>query len=92
MSDWYDITRIIKFKNYFWKCSSCWFRYYKENSSLHAYTEALRVFNRPVEEYDFKGHDILVRCLSKNVGAVFGGESKYKLIIQVTSRQKGTQK
>ena len=25
-----------------------------ENSSLHAYTEALRVFNRPVEEYDFK--------------------------------------
>ena len=64
----------------------------RENSSLHAYTEALRVFNRPVEEYDFKGHDILVRCLSKNVVAVFGGESKYKLIIQVTSRQKGTQK
>ena len=64
----------------------------RENSSLHAYAEALRVFNRPVEEYDFKGHDILVRCLSKNVVAVFGGESKYKLIIQVTSRQKGTQK
>ena len=64
----------------------------RENSSLHAYTEDLRVFNRPVEEYDFKGHDILVRCLSKNVVAVFGGESKYKLIIQVTSRQKGTQK
>ena len=27
----------------------------RENSSLHAYAEALRVFNRPVEEYDFKG-------------------------------------
>ena len=63
-----------------------------ENSSLHAYAEALRVFNRPVEAYDFKGHDVLVRCLSKNVVAVFGGESKYKLIIHVTSRQKGTQK
>lgn len=64
----------------------------RENSSLHAYAEALRVFNRPVEEYDFKGHDILVRCLSKNVVAVFGGESKYKLIIQVTSRKKDIQK
>ena len=59
-----------------------------ENSSLHAYAEALRVFNRPVEEYDFKGHDTLVRCLSKDVVAVFGGESKYKLIIQVSSRNK----
>ena len=64
----------------------------RENSSLHAYAEALRVFNRPVEEYDFKGHDILVKCLSKNVVAVFGGESKYKLIIHVTNRQQGTQK
>lgn len=59
-----------------------------ENSTLHAYAEALRVFNRPVEVYDFKGHDTLVRCLSKNVVAVFGGESKYKLIIHVTSRNK----
>ena len=59
---------------------------------LQGKTAALRVFNCPVEEYDFKGHDILVRCLSKNVVAVFGGEPKYKLIIQITSRQKGTQK
>lgn len=59
-----------------------------ENSSLHAYAEALRVFNRPVEQYDFKGHDTLVRCLSKNVVAVFAGESKYKVIIQVSNRNK----
>ena len=59
-----------------------------ENSSLHAYAEALRVFNRPVEQYDFKGHNTLVRCLSKNVVAVFAGESKYKVIIQVSNRNK----
>lgn len=59
-----------------------------ENSSLHAYAEALRVFNRPVEQYDFKGHDTLVRCLSKNVVAVFAGETKYKTIIQVSNRKK----
>ena len=59
-----------------------------EGSSLHAYAEALRVFNRPVEKYDFKGHDTLVRCLSKNVVAVFAGESKYKVIIQVSNRKK----
>ena len=63
-----------------------------ENSTLHAYAEALRVFNRPVEEYDFKGHDTLVRCLSKDVVAVLGSGSKYKLIIQVTSRKKDIQK
>lgn len=55
---------------------------------LHAYAEALRVFNRPVEKYDFKGHDTLVKCLSKNVVAVFAGESKYKTIIQVSNRKK----
>ena len=59
-----------------------------ENSSVHAYAEALRVFNRPVEKYDFKGHDTLVRCLSKDVVAVFAGESKYKTIIQVSNRKK----
>lgn len=58
-----------------------------EGSSLHAYAEALRVFNRPVEKYDFKGHDTLVRCLSKDVVAVFAGESKYKTIIQVKSKK-----
>ena len=63
-----------------------------ENSGLHAYAEALRVFNRPVEKYDFKGHDTLVRCLSKNVVAVLGAGSKYKLIIQVPSRKKDIQK
>lgn len=59
-----------------------------ENSSLHAYAEALGVFNRPVEKYDFKGHDTLVKCLSKNVIAIFGGTSKYKVIIQVSKNKK----
>ena len=59
-----------------------------ENSSLHDYAEALRVFNRPVEKYDFERHDTLVRCLSKNVVAVFAGETKYKTIIQVSNRKK----
>lgn len=56
-----------------------------EGSSLHAYAEALRVFNRPVEKKDFKCFNCnLDDCLSKNVVAIFAADCKHKLYIQVS--------